>query len=127
MARSSPIDRLRKICLALPDAVEKEAWGEPTFRVRGRMFAMFTNNHHHDGRIAVWCKAPLGFQSMMVGEAPERFYVPPYVGVNGWVGVRLDVDVDWKEVAGVVEQAYRMATEKPQVRSRSKKSRVARS
>jgi len=127
MPRPSPIDRLRKICLALPDASEKEAWGEPTFRVRGRMFAMFANNHHNDGRVAVWCKAPLGFQSMMVGEAPERFFVPPYVGVNGWIGVRLDVDVDWKEVAGVVEQAYRMAAEKPAARSRSKKSRVARS
>jgi hypothetical protein len=124
--RPSLIDRLRKICLALPDAIEKEAWGEPTFRVRGRMFAMFTNNHHHDGRIAVWCKAPLGFQSMMVGEAPARFFVPPYVGVNGWVGMRLDVDVDWKEVAGVVEQAYRMAAEKPAARSRPKKSQVAR-
>jgi hypothetical protein len=126
MPRSSPIDRLRKICLALPDATEKEAWGEPTFRVRGKMFAMFDNNHHDAGRIAVWCKAPLGFQSMMVAEAPKRFFVPPYVGVNGWVGVRLDLDVDWKEVAGVVEQAYRMAAEKPGARSRSKTSRVAR-
>lgn len=126
MPRPSQIERLRKICLALPEAVEKEAWGEPTFRVRGRMFAMFTNNHHHDERIAVWCKAPLGFQSMMVGEAPERFFVPPYVGVNGWVGIRLDVDVDWKEVAVVVEQAYRMASEKPPVRLRSRRSRVAR-
>jgi hypothetical protein len=127
MPRSSPIDRLRKICLALRDATEKEAWGEPTFRVCGRMFAMYTNNHHNDGRVAVWCKAPLGFQSMMVGVAPKRFFVPPYVGVNGWVGVRLDVEVDWKEVASVVEQGYRMAAEKPPTRSRSKKSRVARS
>ena len=124
-----PIDKLRKICLALPDAVEKEAWGEPTFRVRGRMFAMYDNNHHDAGRIAVWCKAPLGFQGTMVDEAPERYFIPPYVGVNGWVGVRLDVDVDWKEVAGVVEQAYRMAIEKPKkapARSRAKKSGVAR-
>jgi hypothetical protein len=128
MPRSSPIDRLRKICLALPDATEKEAWGEPTFRVRGRMFAMYANNHHDDGRIAVWCKAPLGFQSMMVGVAPKRFFVPPYVGVNGWVGVRLDVEVDWKEVASVVEQGYRMATEKPPARAtRSKRPRAARS
>jgi hypothetical protein len=126
MPRSSPIDRLRKICLALPDATEKEAWGEPTFRVRGKMFAMFDNNHHDAGRIAVWCKAPLGFQSMMVAEAPKRFFVPPYVGVNGWVGVRLDLDVDWKEVAGVVQQAYRMAVEKPAARSRPKTSKVAR-
>jgi hypothetical protein len=126
MPRSAPIDKLRKICLALPDVVEKEAWGEPTFRVRGRMFAMYDNNHHDAGRIAVWCKAPLGFQSMMVAEAPERFFVPPYVGVNGWVGARLDLDVDWKEIAGVVQQAYRTAVEKPPVRSRAKKSSAAR-
>ena len=126
MPRSAPIDKLRKICLALPDVVEKEAWGEPTFRVRGRMFAMYDNNHHDAGRIAVWCKAPLGFQSMMVAEAPERFFVPPYVGANGWVGARLDLDVDWKEIAGVVQQAYRMAVEKPPVRSRAKKSSAAR-
>ncbi|WP_423956169.1 MmcQ/YjbR family DNA-binding protein [Candidatus Binatus sp.] len=126
MPRPSPIDRLRKICLALPDATEKQAWGEPTFRVRGRMFAMYANNHHGDGRIAVWCKAPLGFQSMIVGVAPKRFFVPPYVGVNGWVGVRLDLEVDWKEVASVVEQGYQMAAEKPPPRAtRSKKSRAA--
>ncbi len=126
MPRPAPIDKLRKICLALPDVVEKEAWGEPTFRVRGRMFAMYDNNHHDAGRIAVWCKAPLGFQSMIVVEAPERFFVPPYVGVNGWVGVRLDLDVDWKEIAGVVQQGYRMAVEKPPVRSRAKKSSAVR-
>jgi hypothetical protein len=118
MPRPNPIEKLRKICLALPDATEKEAWGEPTWRVGGKMFAMYDNNHHDAGRIAVWCKAPIGFQSMMVEQAPRRFFVPPYVGVNGWVGVRLDLDVDWKEVASVVNQAYRTASEKP--------SRVAR-
>jgi hypothetical protein len=126
MPRPGPVDKLRKICLALPDTIEKDAWGEPTFRVRGKMFAMFANNHHNDGRIAVWCKAPIGFQSMMVAEAPTRFFVPPYVGVNGWVGVRLDVDADWKEIAGVVAQAYRMALEKPARAARSGKSRSAR-
>ena len=125
MPRPSSIDKLRKICLALPDATEKQAWGEPTFRVRGRMFAMYANNHHGDGRIAVWCKAPLGFQSMIVGVAPKRFFVPPYVGINGWVGVRLDLEVDWKEVASVVEQGYQMAAEKPPPRAtRSKKPRT---
>ena len=126
MPRPAPIERLRKICLALPDATEKEAWGEPTFRVRDKMFAMYDNNHHNAGRIAVWCKAPLGYQSMMIEQAPERFFVPPYVGVNGWVGVRLDVDVDWKEVAGVVNQAYRMASEKPARTPRPRKVRPAR-
>ena len=129
MPRPGPVEKLRKICLALPDAVEKEAWGEPTWRVGGKMFAMYDNNHHDAGRIAVWCKAPLGFLSMMVEQAPRRFFVPPYVGANGWVGVRLDVDVDWKEVAGVVNQAYRMALEKPSRTSRitgSRKPKAAR-
>ena len=128
MPRTSPIDKLRKLCLALPGATEKEAWGTPTFRVQGKMFAMFVNNHHNDGRIAVWCKAPLGFQSMMVAEAPTRFFVPPYVGVNGWAGMRLDLEVDWKEVASVIGQAYQTATEKPRARAtRSKSSKAARS
>ena len=126
MPRPGPIERLRKICLALPDATEKEAWGEPTFRVRGKMFVMYANNHHNDGRVAAWCKAPLGFQSMMVADAPKRFFVPPYVGGNGWVGLRLDLDVDWKEVASVVEQAYRTALEKPGRAARSRKPRAAR-
>ena len=126
MPRSNPIDKLRKICLALPDATEKEAWGEPTWRVGGKMFAMFDNNHHDAGRIAVWCKAPIGFQSMMVERAPHRFFVPPYVGVNGWVGVRLDLDVDWNEIASVVNQAYRMASEKPSRTSRTIRSRKPR-
>ena len=110
--RVEPIEGVRKIALALPDVFEKEAWGEPTFRAPGGMFAMFSNNHHNDGNIAILCKAPLGYQAEMVRIAPERFYVPPYVGVNGWVGLRLDVDVDWDEVAGVIEQAYKMCAEK---------------
>jgi hypothetical protein len=127
MPRTTPIDKLRKIGLALPGATEKEAWGTPTFRVQGRMFAMFASNHHNDDRIAVWCKAPLGFQSMMIAEAPTRFFIPPYVGVNGWVGMRLDVGVDWKEVAHVVGQAYQMAAEKPRARTtRPKNAKAAR-
>lgn len=123
MPRSNPIEKLRKICLALPDATEKEAWGEPTWRVGGKMFAMYDNNHHDAGRIAVWCKAPIGFQSMMVEQSPRRFFVPPYVGVNGWVGVRLDLDVDWNEIASVVNQAYRMASEKPSRAARTIRSK----
>ena len=125
MPRSNPIEKLRKICLALPDATEKEAWGEPTWRVGGKMFAMFDNNHHDAGRIAVWCKAPIGFQSMMVEQAPRRFFVPPYVGANGWVGMRLDLDVDWNEIASVVNQAYRMASEKPSGAARAIRSKIA--
>ena len=69
---------------------------------------MFHDDHHGDGRLAVWCHAPAGVQELLVTEEPERFFVPAYVGHRGWVGVRLDVDVDWDEVAGIVRDAYRM-------------------
>lgn len=69
-----PIDRLRAICLALPEAVEKEAWGDPTFRVRGKIFAM---EKRGDGRVSLWCKAPLGSQMILVGADPERFSCRP--------------------------------------------------
>src|ERR671914_3070292 len=107
---TSPLARLRKLCLALPDAHEVEAWGEPTFRVRNKLFAMFAapNNHHGGGRPAVWCKAAPGNQSLMVSAAPERFFVPPYVGPSGWVGVWLDRGVDWRELTGLLRDSYRL-------------------
>ena len=107
-----PLHRLRQICRALPEATEKVAWGEPTFRVREKMFAMFTDNHHGDGRISLWCKAQEGVQEILVSAAPERFYIPPYVGCKGWIGVRLDIDVDWEEVADLVKDAYQMTAPK---------------
>jgi hypothetical protein len=116
MAKADLLGCLRKIVLALPTVIEKEAWGEPTFRAPGGMFVMYTNNHHNDGRIAIWCKAPLGYQATMVSVAPERFFVPPYMGVSGWVGLRLDLDVDWDEVKSVVGQAYEMSREKTKPR-----------
>lgn len=104
-----PLERLRAICLALPEAIEKEAWGDPTFRVRDKIFAMPKVG---DGRVSLWCKAPTGMQEMLVDAAPERFFVPPYVGHNGWVGVRLDIEIDWDEVADLVEASYRMTVPK---------------
>jgi hypothetical protein len=85
-----PLTRLRKLCLSLPEAREVEAWGEPTFRIHNRLFAMYadTGNHHGAGRPAVWCKAAEGNQEVMVRAAPQRFFVPPYVGPSGWVGGR---------------------------------------
>jgi predicted DNA-binding protein (MmcQ/YjbR family) len=97
------IDHLRAICLALPQATEKEAWGDPTFRVRDRIFAM---EKRGDGRISVWCKAPPGSQEILVGADPRRFFVPPYVGHKGWIGMRLDDAPDWHEVALVVRRSY---------------------
>jgi hypothetical protein len=108
-----PIARLREICLALPEAIEKEAWGEATFRVGGKMFAMTDDNHHNSGHVSVWCKAPLMVQEILVNSDPERFFKPPYVGHKGWVGVRLDVKkVDWDELANIVADSYRMTAPK---------------
>jgi hypothetical protein len=103
-----PLGRLRQACLALPEATERVSHGEPTFFVRDkRAFVMYAD-HHHDDRLAFWAAAPDGFQRMLVEAAPDRFFVPPYVGHRGWIGVRLDVAVDWEEIAGIVEGAYRV-------------------
>jgi hypothetical protein len=104
------LTRLRRLCLALPEAHEVEAWGEPTFRVRNKLFAMYAaaDNHHGNGRAAVWCKAAPGNQQLMVKAAPERFFVPPYVGPSGWVGVRLGPGTDWDELAGLLADGWRL-------------------
>jgi hypothetical protein len=105
--RERTLVRLRSICLALPETSERPSHGAPTFFVRGkRAFLMVMTNHHGDGRFAIWCAAPTGMQQMLVEADPERFFVPPYVGHRGWLGVRLDRDVDWDEVAGIAEDAY---------------------
>jgi len=110
---NDPLDGLRAISLALPETAEKMAWGTvPTFRVRDKIFAQYEVNHHGDGRVALWCKAPHGMQEMLVSANAERFFVPPYVGHHGWVGVRLDVAIDWDEVADLVTESYRMTAPK---------------
>jgi hypothetical protein len=110
----SPLTRLRRICLALPEAHEVKAWGEPTFRVRNKLFAMYASasNHHGAGRGAVWCKAAPGNQSIMVQANPELFFVPPYVGPSGWIGVWLDRADSWKELPAIIEDAYRLVAPK---------------
>lgn len=104
-----PIDRLRAICLALPEAQEKEAWGDPTFRVCNKIFAM---EKRGDGRISLWCKAPSGSQAVLVGADPQRFFVPPYVGSKGWIGIRLDKDPDWDEVTSLIKRSYKLIAPK---------------
>jgi predicted DNA-binding protein (MmcQ/YjbR family) len=103
----TPTERLRAICLVLPEAEERETWGDPTFRVGEKIFAM---EKRGDGRVSVsvWCKAPPGSQMVLVGADPERFFVPPYVGPKGWVGMRLDRRPDWDEVAKLVRRSYRL-------------------
>jgi hypothetical protein len=101
------LERLREICLALPETSERLSHGEPTFFVRGkRAFLMVLTDHHGDGRFAIWCAAAEGMQRMLVEADPVRFFVPPYVGHRGWLGVRLDRGLDWDELAGIAEDAY---------------------
>jgi hypothetical protein len=105
--RQRILDRLRKICLALPETSERPSHGAPTFFVREkRSFLMVLTNHHGDGRFAIWCAAPPGLQTMLVEADPQRFFVPQYVGHRGWLGLRLDRALDWDELTGIVEDAY---------------------
>jgi hypothetical protein len=105
------VERLRQICLALPEVTEKMSHGEPSWFVAGRQFVT-TADHHHDDRLSAWCAAPEGAQELLVKAEPERFFRPPYVGHRGWVGVYLDVEVDWEEVGIIVERAYRRVAPK---------------
>jgi hypothetical protein len=105
------LKRARAICLALPEATEKVAWGAPTFRVRDKLFAMYVENHHGDGRIALWCHAPKGAQEVLVGSEPKRFFKPPYVGPRGWIGVHMQTNSD-AEIAALVRDAYCMVAPK---------------
>jgi len=114
---------VRKICLGMPDTEEKIAWGESTWRVHGKLFAMFSNNHHGDGRIAVWCNAPIGAQQDLVTADPEHFFVPPYVGVGGWIGINMNTPPPKGALAAILEQGYRATEEK---RTATKRKRAKR-
>jgi hypothetical protein len=105
--REQTLTRIRELCVALPETSERLSHGAPTFFVRGkRAFLMVLTKHHGDGRFAIWCAAPEGLQGMLVEADAERFFVPPYVGHRGWLGVRLDPGIDWDELAGIIEDAY---------------------
>ena len=104
------LERLRKLCLALPEAHETEAWGDPTFRVKDKIFA---THKIGDGRQSLWCKADPFERDALVERDPEAFYVPPYVGHKGWIGIRLDAPkLDWKLVTHLVEESYRLIAPK---------------
>lgn len=106
---NDPLVQLRNICRAFPEVTEQGGVGDPTFRVRDKIFAM---RHRVGNRMSMWCKAQPGAQEVLVGSDPERFFVPPYVGQHGWVGIWLDVEIDWELVADLVEKSYRMTAPK---------------
>jgi predicted DNA-binding protein (MmcQ/YjbR family) len=101
------LERLRNICMTLPEANEKLSHGEPTwFAGKGKVFAMLDGHHHDSPHLSVWLPQPLGAQEALIDADRERFFRPPYVGVSGWVGVVLDTKPDWGVVAGLVREAY---------------------
>lgn len=108
----NPLDRLRRIVLRWPETSERLSHGAPTFWGGRKTFATFHVDHHGDGRVAVWCRAPDGLQQELVRTEPGTFFVPPYVGPKGWLGIRLDGDIDWGLVAHLLERGYRMVAPK---------------
>jgi hypothetical protein len=111
------VERLRRICLALPETTERASHGEPGFFVRDKkLFVMLDQHHHGAEHLGFWCAAPPGVQEELVGEDPARFFRPPYVGHRGWLGVRLAADglaaPDWAEIGEIVRDAYRVIAPK---------------
>jgi hypothetical protein len=102
-------ERVRAICVGLPEVTERPSHGSPAFYVRDKkQFVMLWPEGHHDHHFPhLWCAAPPGAQASLTAEDPDRFFRPPYVGHRGWIGVRLDGDVDWTEVAELAQDAYR--------------------
>lgn len=107
-----PLERLRAICLDMPEASERLNHGAPAFVVRSKSFMVFLADGRHGPGRAIWCPAPAGVQAEVVDAEPERFFVPPYVGHGGWIGVRLDIDPDWNEIRAIIHDAYRKVAPK---------------
>ena len=120
-AAKSPLDRVRAVCLGLPETSERLSHGAPTFFIRGKHpFVMYVDNHHDDGRLALWVVSTLEMQGMLVEAEPDHHFVPPYVGPSGWVGVRLDRKLPFAQVAALIEQAHQIRTSRlptPRVKS----------
>ena len=104
---SSPLPRVRKICLSLPETTERLSHGAPSFFIRDKIgFVNYMDNHHEDGRLALWCACPPGMRDGLLKAQPKHYFVPPYVGFRGWIGVRLDRGIAWDDVERVVRDAY---------------------
>ena len=118
---ASPLPRLRKLSLSLPEAHEVEAWGAPTFRVKNKLFAMYAEagNHHGEGRASVWIKSDKENQALMIRTQPDRFFKPAYVGPSGWIGVYLDDSPDWDEVLELLRDGWKMIAPKKLVNPKS--------
>jgi hypothetical protein len=121
MMASDPLTRLRAVCLALPEAHEVIAWGEPTFRVRNKLFAMYASpaTHHGAGRHAVWIKSTPTNQQLLIDADPARYFSPPYVGPSGWVGVWIDKRPRWSDVTELLTTGYRLIAPKRLLRTHS--------
>jgi hypothetical protein len=108
-----PVEQLRRLCLALPECNERLSHGEPSFFVRDKkQFVMLDNHHHGAEHLAFWCAAPPGVQEELLAGNPEQYFRPPYVGHRGWIGVRIDREPDWSEIAEIVRDAYRQVAPK---------------
>jgi hypothetical protein len=111
-AVATTLAQVREFCLALPEVSEKSSHGHPTFLYKKRVLAYFLDNHHNDGRLALWLPAPDGVQAMLVDSNPDHYFVPPYGGHSGWVGVRLDRSAPWSEVSSMIESAHQLLAAK---------------
>ena len=105
-------DRVRAICVALPGVTERLSHGAPAFFAGKQFLMLWPDGHHDHGFPHLWCAAPPGAQGELVTSEPERFFRPPYVGARGWVGIRLDSDIDWDEIAAVCQEAFRTVAPK---------------
>ena len=106
-AAPSPLARVRTICLSLPETTERLSHGAPSFFIRDKIgFVNYMDNHHGGGRVALWCACPPGMREGLLKAEPEQYFVPPYVGFRGWIGVRLDRSPDWDAVERVIRDAY---------------------
>jgi hypothetical protein len=107
-AGQDPQQRLRSLCLGLPGATERVSHGEPSWFAGDKKLFVTYSDHHHDDRVAFWCACETAERDALVASDPARYFVPPYVGHRGWLGVRVDVAQDWDEVAEIVTEAFRL-------------------
>jgi len=123
--QGTQLDRVRRICAAMPGTVEKLSHGAPPFFTPKRVYVMFVDNHHGDGHVAVWIPAAPGAQAALIEEAPDTYFRPPYVGGSGWVGVEL-AQVDDEQLGALIREAFRLMSAKTMASDRTKSSPPAR-